>query len=533
MTEPLLLSSFFGLSLLLLAWLRQLALWQRKEYRLDRLWSALTSPELLSQTSVALSIFYISVALAWLLYLLRISLPISATLLGWIALFALAVHISADILRRGFVRPHPTSKLKLLVFISSVFIIVYILVAFESELFLALQWATAIYLLPLFVGLAILITNIPARLRQRQIINQAAKLRQQLKKIQVLGITGSFGKTSTKHFLEQIMHSHQKGVVATKAHRNSEFTVALDMLEQLKPRTNLYIAEMGAYRRGEIAALAQLTQPNFGLITAIANQHAALFGSPEAIANTKWELIKALPKSGTAILNADDPILSERGAKSHCPVIWYSTQKAADIRFSNVTYDTDRTAFTLRIKGQQRKITTPIISAGLTQSLAAAAAAAHALGVDLDTIAHALRALEPFPHTMELKTGPNDSTILDDSYSASQGSVINALEHLQRFPQSDKRIALVPIIELGSLGPQVHHQLGRLLGTIKAQVYIYGHAYKGNIKQGLEKSPNRCTITWHRHPTRFTESLTQNVTKDTVILLEGRLPTMVHRALNP
>src|SRR3989344_2610476 len=101
MTEPLIITCLFGLALLLLSWLRQLALWQRKEYRFDRLWSAFTSQELTSETSFGLYIFYGSTALAWTLYLL--ALHRFTSLLGWLALLGLTLHIGLDIARRGLV----------------------------------------------------------------------------------------------------------------------------------------------------------------------------------------------------------------------------------------------------------------------------------------------------------------------------------------------------------------------------------------------------------------------------------------------
>lgn len=515
-----------GLGITILSVLSQLSFWQRKEYRWDRMRAFVESPEGKLARHPLLVLFVGCVGVAWLGYLTN-RLQVAAWF-GWAALISIGVYHLVRIRRQGVLRPQWTTKARLIALMLAVFTGMYWRWFLRNGTLIPLHWATLIFFLPPAAAIATGLVNIPAALVKRKIITQAQARRAGLSKLTVIGITGSWGKTSTKHFLQQLLADCGKKVAATKAHRNEEFMVAQDMMEQLTDDVDIYIAEMGAYREGEIAALTRLTQPAVGVITAIGNQHLDLFGSKENIARAKWELIDGLPPTGIAVLNGDDSLLRERAKKLDRRIVWFSTQAQGDVKVTDVNLRVDATQATLWIGSESKVVTIPVVSEGMLASVVAAVAAAHAAGIATQHLFKQVLSLSAYEHTMQVRPGKDGATIIDDSYSASEAAVLNALRHLQRFPQPDKRVVIVPIIELGEEGPSVHQKIGRELTKIGAKVYIYGTEYREDILDGAGSSAH---ITWITDPRELVEKATKNLTDKSVILLEGRVPAVIRKAL--
>src|SRR3989344_5842364 len=325
--------------------LSQVELWQRKEYRRDRMLASLMGPEL----RLHLYPYFLAVLAA------LVDKP-AAAILVLLAYHALLVF------QRGLNRPQFTTKARAVLLLTAALTAVVLGTLVRLSPSANGPWAGALLLVPVCAAVSTLAVNVIAGLRKRGRIGRARAERQKLSNLTVIGITGSYGKTSTKHFVAQLL----PGSVATKEHRNAEFPVALDMLEQLRARPLVHIAEMGAYRRGEIAALARLTSPRVGVITAIGNQHTATFGSPENILTSKWELIAALQPGGVAVLNADDPALVQ-AAKTISPdvsVVWYSVKKPADVYVDTITMLPRSVSCLLHIANTTRELTIPLAGEG-------------------------------------------------------------------------------------------------------------------------------------------------------------------------
>jgi UDP-N-acetylmuramoyl-tripeptide--D-alanyl-D-alanine ligase len=486
--------------------LSQVELWQRKEYRLDRLLAALTGPELRWRFYP-----YAASALAALL-----GVPAAAIII------LLAYH-AVRIFRRGFTRPQPTLKALLLLSLSLIFTALC-LAALLSRVEAPAAWAATLLFVPGATAAGVLLVNAAAALRKRSLINRAHEQRRRLSHLRVIGITGSYGKTSTKHFLSQLL----PGAAATKEHRNAEFPVAQDMLEQLPQKPATYLVEMGAYRRGEIAALARLTQPRVGVITAIGNQHVATFGSRENILKAKWELIEALPAGGVAVLNADDPKLVE-AARTLPPghsVIWYSIAQPADVYADAITVLPRSLSCRLHLANASRDLAIPLAGEAALASVVAAAAAAHALGVAPEEIFDRLPHLSSYPQTMQVLTNNAGAPVIDDSYSANEAGVIAALKHLSVFSEQDKRVIMVPLIELGAEAKAVHERIGKKLAETGAMVYVSGRAYERELAAHVPAAK----IHFYNLPQELIQAATQGLSSQSVVLLEGRLPEIVRQA---
>lgn len=522
MTSYYLASALLGSVLMTLIILLEVRLWQRKEYRWDRMQSFLLTPEWRSLGDVLLTMFAGLVGMGWLLYLAD-RLPF-ANVIGGAALLVLAGRYLRLYLRAGVHRPDLTQKGILALVLSTGMAIGLLFFTIMGTEMLPLQLATALLLLPAGIAVAIGATNGIAGARKRALIARAARLRKS-QKPRVIAITGSVGKTSVKEYTAHILGQAGKRVAATKAHRNSEFTVAQDILEQLPAKPQVYIVEAAAYRRGEVAAIAHLTLPHVGVITAITNQHEALFGSLSAIADAKWELTKVAKK---LVLNVDNAILAKRASKTKRGLVGVSVKEEADIFASNSKVEPENITCTIHIGKEHKRMTLPLVGDGALVSALLAAGAAYALDVSPTTIFTALKTLPALPRTMHVHTGKGGWTVLDDSYSASEASVKNAVEHLQRFPQKDKQIVMVPLIELSESAKAVHETIGRMLSSAGAHVHIFGNAYREDIARGAGEKTD---ITWYTSPKQLQGSLLSHLRKSSVVLLEGRVPDMVRRTL--
>lgn len=524
------LAALVGTPLLILSILSQVELWQRKEYRLDRMRAHLLSSEdyhlVWSWPTLALG----AVGLA--IFLEGLQQAIAAEIMAWLAVVLLLAHHGWRISQRGIFRPEFTTKA--IIILSGVFVVmlIYLPTAILLLKTSALPLSTALLLVVIITPAVVGLVNVLAWWRKQQIIRSATALRQQLSRLTTIGITGSYGKTSTKHFLGQILQKSFPATASTLEHHNSAIGVAQDMLKQLTPKLAIYVAEMGAYRAGEIRALARLVRPQIGVITGISNQHLALFGSREKILAAKWELIEALPPDGIAVLNADSPLLQARAKTFSGRIIWYSLLKPAQVQADQIIFADRQTTCQLHINQQTQVVTLPLISQGLLASAMAAAATALAVGLQPAEIFKQLTTLTPFARTMEVVTGQKNATIIDDSYSANEIGVIEGLKSLNRFKQPDKRVVLVPLIELGSDATAAHQRLGQALAQTPAQIYFYGKKHHAVISKAYQQAGGQKEqLFFIDHPRHLLAALQTNLSAQTVVLLKGRVPDVVRKTL--
>lgn len=504
-------SVLLGLPTLALVILSQVELWQRKEYRWDRMQSYLVGPAGYQYLRSWLLPAVLLTDAGWLAYLQQQELW--AAYFGMAALLCFAAYHVARARRQGIFRPVLTHKAWLILAVTA-FVVLYVarlMVIAGQEL--ALQLATLIMLLPLLAAAVVGLVNMVTAARKRQIIARAARARRQMRDLTVIGITGSYGKTSTKYFLQQLLPE----AVVTPEHVNSEIAVAGDLLRRGK-LAGTYVVEMGAYRRGEIAALARMTKPRVGVITAIGNQHLDLFGSQENILLAKWELIEGLAGDGIAVLNADDPWLVKKAKEHPGKIIWYGGQ--GDAQAIDILVQPRQLTCNLHIGLASQTVTIPLASRGLLGSVLAAVAAAYAAGATAEGIFERVQKLEPFARTMELRTGRGGATIIDDSYSANEQGVLNAVEHLKIFSEPDKRIIMVPLIELGPEASVVHQRIGQALKESGAKVFVYGRAHQKELGQPVFTDAKK-----------LAEHARVGLTEKSVVLLEGRIPDTVRQAV--
>ncbi|HEU5035765.1 MAG TPA: UDP-N-acetylmuramoyl-tripeptide--D-alanyl-D-alanine ligase [Nocardioides sp.] len=246
----------------------------------------------------------------------------------------------------------------------------------------------------------------------------------------VLAVTGSQGKTSTKDLLTAVLTS-AGATVATRGSYNNEIGMPLTALRS-EPGTRFLVLEMGARGRGHIAELAGLVAPDVAMVLNVGVAHLGEFGSRDAIAQAKGELVEALTEAGTAVLNADDDRVVAMVTRTRGKVVTFGRDRPADVRVEELTLDRlGRPSFVLVTAGERVPVTLRLVGAHQALNAAAAAAAALAAGLTLPQAGEALSAVTGLSAwRMELHELPSGVIVLNDAYNANPDSMRAALDAL-------------------------------------------------------------------------------------------------------
>ena len=272
----------------------------------------------------------------------------------------------------------------------------------------------------------------------------------------VIGITGSYGKTSVKYFLNQLL-SVKYDVYMTPGNYNTTLGVIRAVREGLRPTHQIFLCEMGARHVGDIAEICVLAQPDMGIITSIGPQHLETFGSVENIVRTKLELADAVKGRGPVFLNFDSALVANHTYAQE--TVSYGEQ-GKDYTVSDVHIGRDGSVFTVAAPdGSKQEYRTRLLGSANVQNIAGAVAVAHKLGISLQALVPAVRQLQGAPHRLELKQA-GDVTIIDDAYNSNPAGAAVALETLGMC-RGGKIVITPGLVELGDK----ELEYNRILGT--------------------------------------------------------------------
>jgi UDP-N-acetylmuramoyl-tripeptide--D-alanyl-D-alanine ligase len=282
--------------------------------------------------------------------------------------------------------------------------------------------------------------------------------------VRVVGITGSTGKTVAKEIVADVV-ARSFATLRNEGNLNSETGLPITLL-RLEPEHEVAVLEMSMYTLGEIARLAEIADPEIGVVLAVHPTHIERAGSIERIAQAKAELPAALPRGGLAVLNADDERVAAMRDVTSAEVRTFGLAPEADVRATDVeSHGLAGTEFTIHAPWGERRLRSGTPGRHLVPHALAAAAVAERLGVPFDEVAAALEAGSRAPHRMELRVGTGGATVVDDTYNASPVSVAAALEFLVEtpLPNAGRRIAVLgDMLELGPKEEQLHRAIGDL-----------------------------------------------------------------------
>ena len=306
-----------------------------------------------------------------------------------------------------------------------------------------------------------------------------------LKKI---AVTGSYGKTSTKNALNDILNVKYNSFATPKSF-NTMYGLINAINNYMDKFSETFVAEMGAFYRGEIKEKANFIKPKYGILTIIGTAHLESFGSQENIQKAKFELIDSLPDDGVAVLNMDDPYQTSYKLKSKCKVIWVSTKnKDADVYATDIKLSNKGTTFTCIFKNTKEKHTfeTKLLGSANVYNVLQAIAMAYEIGLTLEQIAIGVRRIQTIEHRLELKKYTENIYIIDDAYNSNPVGSKMAVDVLKMM--KGKRIIVTPgMIELGDEQYSSNYEFGRQIAGCADEVILVGEEQTKPIQDGLEK----------------------------------------------
>lgn len=342
---------------------------------------------------------------------------------------------------------------------------------------------------PVVVSLSLMLLMPFEKLINRWYYNDARRILRRMPDLKVIGITGSYGKTSTKHYLYRIL-SEKFNVVMTPGSYNTTLGVVRTVRERLKPFHNVFIVEMGAKQPGDIAEICRLVKPSMGIITAVGEQHLESFKTIENVQRTKFELIDALPPDGTAILNNDFEYIAHRQVTNVKNVFRYGSGcAAADFRITDVVYGRGETGFA--IEGSESKsgrFTTKLAGIHNLSNILAGYIAGRQLGMTDDEMRYAISCIEQVEHRLSIKQAPGGITIIDDAFNSNPHGSKMALDVLASFTDGQRIVVTPGIVELGPKQYEYNRRFGVQIASscdIAIVVGVYNReAILGGLAEG-------------------------------------------------
>ena len=293
-------------------------------------------------------------------------------------------------------------------------------------------------------------------------INDARRIVKSSKDLDVIGVTGSYGKTSTKHALNAIL-SEQFNTLMTPESYNTPMGITITIRNFLKPIHSKFIAEMGAYKVGEINELCEIAYPKYGVLTSVGPQHLETFKTIDNVKQTKFELIEYLPEDGIGFINIDDENIRdyyENKFQGKCKVYTYGIEREADYRASDIEVSEKGTTFNVHFKdGRVETFQTKLLGLHNIYNTLASIGLGYELGIPVEKMQMAVRKMKPVTHRLELRRNGN-FTIIDDAFNSNPVGSKMALEVLGQM--NGKRIVITPgMVDLGT----AQYDLNKAFGT--------------------------------------------------------------------
>ncbi|MCC6643416.1 UDP-N-acetylmuramoyl-tripeptide--D-alanyl-D-alanine ligase [Candidatus Peregrinibacteria bacterium] len=522
--------------------------WQLKEYRLDRMRDFL-------RTKSGLRKIFSFLTLAKLFILLEVVLCFALPNTNNSILFQLLeisiglilvgefLSILWRIAKRKLYRPVITAKVLIIVFLTIVIDVLlgnmmYRLIRWES--IWELNLAETVWLLPVILIFSYLILPIVNALVVGLLypITQFSKGRKlaaahrkiaKMQGLKVIGITGSYGKSSVKEFLAQMLETKFR-VLKTPGNTNTEIGVAEVVLRNLKPEHEVFIVEAGAYKIGEIKKIAEMVKPRIGIITAVKDAHLGLFGSLENIKKAKFELIEALPEFGVGIFNNDNVGSADLAGKAEVQkIIRYGSGAGADLRAENLKADIDGVSFEV----QGVKFRAELAGRQNISNILGAMAAAMEMGMKLEELVNIVAGLKMRDHTLTVKKVSTDLVLIDDTYNANPDGVVAGLEYLNLYSGWQKIVVFPGMLELGEKSEEEHARVATKMTEVCDLVILTSHDFDKAIRNVFEEKNYQNFTYYVDNQTGQADFLKEKIAaKKSVLLFISRGNEMVIKKLS-
>lgn len=503
----------------LLEYLDYCYIWQLKEYRRDRF------QDFLSTEQGRRYFLRLSFLVNFVAFLVAVFYPINNEghlkyILFGVLIFDFLVY-SIKFFRHKLRRPKLTPKAILIVLLS-------LTVGTGTFIFLK-DWSLAflILLCRFFILTGVMmVVAIPTRMSKYFIIKRATKKIKKFPKLTIIGITGSYGKSSVKEFAAHLL-SQKYTVVRTPKNTNSEIGIAQFILKADFSKADVFVVEMGAYTKGEIKLICDMVHPSIGILTAIAEQHLALFGSMKNIQSAKYELLRSIPSTGLVITNADNHYCTELLSELECKnVETFGTDEEnhPTCLTTDIQATIKGTEFEGIYRGNTGRVVTPVIGAHHAYNIAPAAILAIHFGLTKEQLEQGCATLPTNIHGSLHIYQYGKATIIDDTYNSNPQGFKSALDVLSSFSSSKKRVVITRgMLELGEKSEEMHERIGEEIAFTADELIVITPDSFESLKRGVGEK-YRTKVFLQDDPQQLLKSLKMYKDQESVILLENRMP---------
>lgn len=496
--------------------------WQLKEWRWDRAKDFLSTEQgrrFLFQKRILLRIFLI---------IISFFLPFNT----FINKIILILILSLDLL--NFLYRLYLKKLYRPIFTKKAILIIFITISLEGLMFLrSRDWDTLLLLIMVrafLIGFVIYFVNILTDLIKKYYIKIATIKIARYKNLTIIGITGSYGKTTVKIFLEHIL-SNKFNVVSTPKHVNTEIGIAKFILSHDFSNNNIFIVEMGAYKEKEIELICNMVHPKIGILTAISEQHLSLYGDIKITQKTKFELLRSLPANGLAITNSDNDYCREFLSELKCEVRTFGMEEQYNptILIKNISDALEGGSYTVKFENSDPDVTvnTSLRGAHNVFNIMPCALVAEYLGMNTNEI---IKASQNLPQTIHiLKYG--NCNIINDSYNSNPKGFKMVLDYINKFDSTKKRIIITRgMLELGNKSDELHEMIGGEISYVADELVLITPDFLEPIRRGLVEKFN-ITLKTIFEPKDLLSFIMDHKETNSVILLENRIPAHVMKEI--
>lgn len=506
--------------------------WQLKWYRVDRFYDFL-------QTSQGKKYLY-SYGVFWRAVLaIAVSFwPInSVPLLKYIVLAFFSVDIIRQVwvgFRRHIRRPVITKKVLLIGALALAIETIWIISSGDWAMFITVLILRA----PIAAGSVILV-NAGTDAVKRWYFFRAKKKLARFPNCTVIGVTGSYGKTSVKEFLSTILAS-KLGVIKTPKNINSDIGIASFILATDLSSCDICVVEIGAYKRGDIALVCNMIHPSIGILTAINEQHLSLFGSIQNTQAAKYELLRSLPKSGLAITNSDNPLCREFLGELAAPVQTFGTEEAwhPDCLLVDVHTEDGKIFCRYRVATEQKETKEfvcfpPFIGEHQAMNIAPCILVARHLGMAWEEIALAISTLKHPAYGVHIYRY-GKATIIDDSYNSNPDGFLAALDVLSSYPSDRRRVVITRgMLELGEKSDELHEKIANDIAFIADELIVITPDFVAPLQRGLLGEKYRTAFSVITDPEALCDRVRTLKKTRSVVLIENRIPELLRKELTP
>lgn len=346
---------------------------------------------------------------------------------------------------------------------------------------------SALYLTPILVPLSNIINKPIEKSIQNWYINDAKRMLADMPSLHKVGITGSYGKTSMKFYLSELLNSRYN-TLKTPESFNTPMGVTITIRRDLKPTHEYFVCEMGARRVHEIKELCGIANPHDGIITSVGPQHLETFESIENVVNTKFELADSVQAAGGKIyLNGDNELIRKK-APEYKNAVLYGLHESCAYRGSDVAVSDKGTEFTVTAPdGSTCRYATKLLGEHSVQNLLGAIAYCHGTGIPLEKLVLPVKRIAAVPHRLQLLDKGGNMTYIDDAYNSNPSGCRAALNVLGLFDAC--RILVTPgMVELGEKQEELNFEFGQEAAKVCDYIVLVGKNQTVPIYNGIKAS---------------------------------------------